>query len=110
VLMIVPRSEVIDTTPNVDPLTPGNQADAMNNFVFKDQATIYRNRLLFGAKLQYYTFQLTLEATFALKGTSMDQRAGVSDACMPSSTTASCNATDDAAAQRTLAMSAGFDF
>jgi hypothetical protein len=29
---------------------------------------------------------------------------------MPNSTTSSCDATDTAAAQRTLSMSAGFDF
>jgi hypothetical protein len=109
-LMIVPRSEVIDPTPNVDPLVMGNEDDLLNNFVFKDQDVIFRNRIFFGAKLQYYVFQLTLEAQFALAGSSIDDRTGTSDACMPNSTTTVCDAKDTAASQRTLSMSAGFDF
>lgn len=109
-LMIVPRSEVIDPTPNVDPLVMGNEDDLLNNFVFKDQDVIFRNRIFFGAKLQYYVFQLTLEAQFALAGSSVDDRSGTSDPCMPSSTTTVCDAKDTAASQRTLSMSAGFDF
>lgn len=109
-LMIVPRSEVIDPTPNVDPLTPGNEDDLLNNFVFKDQDVIFRNRIFVGTKLQYYVFQLTLEAQFALAGSSVDDRSGTSDMCMPNSTTTSCDAKDIAKGQRTLAMSAGFEF
>jgi hypothetical protein len=110
VLMIVPRSEVLDPTPNVDPLAPGNQADSMLNFVFKNQDNIYRNRFYVGAKLQYYWFALTLEATFALAGSSIDDRAGTSDPCLPNSTTTNCDAKDTAKAQRTLSVSGGFDF
>ena len=110
VLMIVPRSEVIDTTPNIDSTSPGNQADSFNNVVFKDQSNIIRNRFVIGAKLQYYVFQLTLEAIFATGGTSSDSQTGVTAACMPMSATNACNATDAAASQRTLALSAGFDF
>ena len=109
-LMIVPRSEVIDPTPNVDPLKMGNESDILLNFVFKDQDNILRHRLFLGAKFQYYVFQFTLEAQFALKGSSKDDRKGTTDACMPSSTTAACDATDTAKAQRTLSLSAGFDF
>ena len=109
-LMIVPRSEVIDPTPNVDPLAMGNMADGMNNFVFKDQQTIYRQRVFLGAKLQYYVFQLTLELQLALAGTSIDDRAGTNTTCKPNSTTVDCDAKDTAASQRTLALSAGFDF
>jgi len=82
----------------------------MNNFVFKDQKNIYRNRFFVGAKLQYYVFQLTLEAQFALAGSSVDDRSGTNDPCMPNSTTTSCDAKDTAKAQRTLSLSAGFDF
>jgi hypothetical protein len=110
VLMIVPRSQVIEGTPQIDPLAPGNQADSFNNFVFKDQATIVRNRIFFGAKLQYYVFQLTLEAQLALAGSSVDNRAGTSDPCMPMSSTTTCDAKDDTKSQRTLSLSAGFDF
>jgi hypothetical protein len=108
VLMIIPRSEVIDPTPNVDPLN--NPDDITNNFVFAEQDTIFRHRLFLGAKFQYYVFQLTVEAQIALAGTSKDDRGGTSDACMPDSTTTNCDATDTAASQRTLSMSAGFDF
>jgi hypothetical protein len=95
VLLIVPRSEVIDSTPQVDQLQMGNEADSFNSFVFHDPATIVRQRVFLGAKLQYYVFQLTLEASIALKGSSNDDTLMIAD---------------DAAAQRTLAMSAGFDF
>ena len=110
VLMIVPHSQVIDATPNIDPLVPGNEADGVNNFVFKDQDTIYRQKFFVGAKLQYYVFQLTLSAQYTLAGTSIDDRPGTNDVCMPMSTTINCDAKDTAKAQRTLAMSAGFDF
>jgi hypothetical protein len=109
-LLIIPRSEVIDPTPTVDPLTTGNEADLMNNFVFAEQDTILRHRIFFGAKFQYYVFQFTAEAQFALAGSSVDDRAGTSDACMANSTTTFCDAKDTAKAQRTLSMSAGFDF
>jgi hypothetical protein len=111
-LMIVPRSEVIDPTPNVDPLSPEGMAsnDLLLNFVFKDQDVIFRNRLFFGAKLQYYVFQLTIEAQFALAGKSIDDRSGTSEACLPNSMTTTCDAKDIAKGQRTLSMSAGFDF
>jgi hypothetical protein len=109
-LMIVPRSEVIDPTPNVDPLMAGNEKDILLNFVFKDQDNIYRQRFFLGAKMQYYVFQLTIEAQFALAGSSIDDRTGTNEICTPMATTASCDAKDPAAGQRTLAMSAGFDF
>jgi hypothetical protein len=109
-LMIVPRSEVIDATPDIDPLDMGNQMDLNNNFVFRDQATIYRHRILAGAKFQYYVLQLTIEGQFALAGTSVDDRAGTSAPCQPNSDTTNCDAKDTAAAQTTLSVSAGFDF
>jgi hypothetical protein len=109
-LMIVPRSEVLDATPQIDPLQMGNEADANNNFAFADQAAIYRQRIMVGAKLQYYVLQLTIEAQYALAGSSVDDRAGTSAACQANSMTTSCDATDIAAAQTTLSVSAGFDF
>ncbi|HEY0193800.1 MAG TPA: hypothetical protein VGC42_21940 [Kofleriaceae bacterium] len=109
-LMIVPRSEVIDATPSVDPLAPGNELDTLHNFVFKDQATIFRNRIFVGAKFQYYVLQLTAEVQYALAGSSTDDRDGTGAACVASSTTANCDAKDTAAAQTTVSVSAGFDF
>jgi hypothetical protein len=109
-LLIVPRSEVIDATPDVDPLHAGDEMDAANNFVFRDQARITRHRLLAGAKLQYSIVQLTLEAQIALAGSSVDDRAGTTMACQPGSMTTRCAAGDTAAAQTTVSVSAGFDF
>lgn len=109
-LMIVPRSQVIDATPDIDPLASGNQTDVANNFVFRDQANIVRQRFLVGAKLQYAILQLTLEAQFALAGSSVDDRPGTTAACPPSSMTTSCDARDTAASQTTISLSAGFDF
>ena len=110
ILVIIPRSEVIDPTPHIDPLEPGNEMDAENSFVFKDQDNIYRQRFLVGLKAQFYVVQLTLEAAFALAGTSLDDRAGTSDQCMPNSSTTTCDSKDLAKSQRTLSLSAGFDF
>jgi hypothetical protein len=109
-LIIVPRSQVIDATPDVDPLAPGNQPDSANDFVFRDQANILRQRFLLGAKLQYAVLQITLEAQFALAGSSLDSRPGTTAACQPGSTTTSCEARDTAASQTTISLSAGFDF
>jgi hypothetical protein len=109
-LMIVPRSEVIDPTPQIDPLERMQEADSQLSFVFADQDNIYRHRLFFGAKLQYYIVQLTLEASFALAGSSLDDRIGTTDRCAAASTTTNCDAQDAAAAQRTLSLSAGVDF
>ncbi|MCA9677133.1 MAG: hypothetical protein H6709_05350 [Kofleriaceae bacterium] len=110
VLFIVPRSEVLDATPGVDSLVAGNEQDSQLNFVFKDQDNIIRNRFFFGAKMQYYVFELTLEAAFALKGSSVDDRGGTDVACMLDSTTTSCDSTDQAGAQSTLTASLGLDF
>lgn len=110
VLFIIPRSEVIDPTPNIDSLQPGNNSDSLLNFTFKDQDNITRQRFFAGAKMQYYIFQLTLELQYALAGSSVDDRAGTNTGCMLMSTTTNCDAKDQAKAQRTLAFSAGFDF
>ena len=109
-LMIIPRSEVIDPTPHVDPLAPGNEMDSLNSFVFRDQDTIFRHRFFVGAKFQFYVVQLTFQATFALAGSSKDDRSGTNEPCMPQSTTTACDAEDTAGAQRTFSLSAGVDF
>jgi hypothetical protein len=110
-LLIVPRSEVIDPTPHIDPLDPANTMDSQRSFVFRDQDNILRHRIFAGAKFQYYILQLTVEASFALAGKSVDDRPGTTDRCeMATSTTQSCDAADGAAAQRTISVSAGLDF
>lgn len=108
-LLMRPRSEVIDPTPDIDPLDMANPTDRALNFVFKDQDDILRHRLFLGAKLQYYVFQITLEATLALAGSSVDDRSG-DVACDFDSTTTNCDAADQSASQRTFTVSTGFDF
>ena len=109
-LLIIPRSQAIDGTPEIDSLQPGEEMDAANNFVFRDQSTITRQRFLIGAKLKYAIVQITLEAQYALSGSSEDSSAGSAAPCLPGSMTASCKAKDIAAAQTTVSLSAGFDF
>jgi hypothetical protein len=109
-LFVVPRSEVIDATPGVDPLDPDTMDDRDLNFVFKDQDNILRHRFFAGAKLQYYVFALTLEGAYALAGSSKDDRAAsvACNATMP--TTDDCDATDASEAQTTFTASLGLDF
>lgn len=110
VLFIIPRSEVLDATPMIDSLDDGNELDTNLNFVFRDQDDIIRQRFFVGAKMQYYVFELTVEAAFALAGTSVDDRANTDTACTLMSTTTNCDATDMAAAQSTFSVSLGLDF
>ena len=105
-LIIVPRSEVVDKTPQTF-------GDPTMNFVFKDQADITRNKLFGGFKLQYYVFALTVEASVALKGSSVDDRSGTDTPCSAitdPSQLSRCDATDQAGAQESFVISAGLDF
>lgn len=109
-LIIIPRSEVLDPTPTIDPLMPGNEDDADLNFVFADQDNITRNRFFAGVKMQYYVFELTMEGQITLKGSSVDDRPGATDPCQPNSTTTNCDAKDAAGSQKAFMFSAGLDF
>jgi hypothetical protein len=109
-LVIVPRSEVLDATPGVDPLMPGNEDDTNLNFVFKDQDDILRHRFFLGAKLQYYVFALTLEGNFAMAGRSSDDRSGTDMPCGFGSDTIQCDSEDRGRAQKTFSVSLGLDF
>lgn len=109
-LIIVPRSEVLDATPGIDSLMPGNEMDANLNFVFRDQDDILRHRFFLGAKLQYYVFELTLEGNFAMAGRSEDDRSGTDEACTFESTTVQCDSEDRGRAQKTFSVSLGLDF
>ena len=109
--MIIPRSEVIDPTPNIDPLDAGNEMDSELNFVFKDQDNDLSATGSSSARSSSTTSSSSRSRrSFALAGSSVDDRPGTTDACMPHSTTTNCDAEDAAAAQRTLSVSAGFDF
>jgi hypothetical protein len=109
-LMIVPRSEVIDPTPGIDPLIPGNENDARLNFVFKDQALILRHRLQVGAKFKFSIVAVTVEAQYALRGTSVDDRSGTTASCELNSTTTNCDSKDLAKSQLSLGIAAALDF
>ena len=109
-LVIIPRSEVIDPTPGIDPLMPGSEPDGLLNFVFSDQDNVVRHRFFGGAKLQYYVFQLTLEGQIALAGSSVDDRPNTNEACGLASDTDRCDAEDRSGRQNAFLISAGLDF
>lgn len=87
-LIIVPRSELIDKTPQI-------ADDQGMTFVFADQDDILRHRLFAGTRLRYSIFAVTLEGQFILAGASEDTRSG---------------AVDTAGAQLTITSSFGVDF
>jgi hypothetical protein len=109
-LWIVPRSQVIDKTPNIAVKDMPN--DIKMNFVFPDQDTITRQRVFVGAKLKYYVFALSLELDYAFSGGSTDNRNGTSMPCdmAPASQLGNCDATDQAGSQTTFTTSVSLDF
>jgi hypothetical protein len=109
-LLIIPRSEVVDPTPNIDPLDPGNANDRVLNFVFEDQDPILRNRLFLGAKAQFGVATVTVEGQLTLAGSSVDDRGGTSAICEEGSMTEQCDAEDISAMQQSLMVSAGLEF
>lgn len=109
-LVIIPRSEVVDPTPNIDPLDPGMANDRSLNFVFEDQDPILRQRIFLGAKAQFGVATITVEGQLALAGTSVDDRGGTSTPCEAGSSTEQCDAKDTAASQQSLTISAGLEF
>lgn len=109
-LIIIPRSEVVDPTPHIDPLDPGMANDRSLNFVFEDQDPILRQRFFFGAKAQFGVATITVEGQLALAGTSVDDRGGTSTRCQAGSLTEQCDAKDIAASQQSLTVSAGLEF
>ncbi|MCC6997124.1 MAG: hypothetical protein IT370_21095 [Deltaproteobacteria bacterium] len=71
-MWIIPRSEVVDATPNID--ATQNPQDIRLNFVFPEQDDIRRIRFFLGMKFRYYLFSLTLEAAHTLAGSTTDVR------------------------------------
>jgi hypothetical protein len=110
VLWIVPRSEVIDKTPNIDAFT--EPTDVTSNFVFEDQDTVLRQRLFGGLKVKYYVFALTLEAGYTLSGSSVDDRSGTDADCasVPATMKDRCDAADSAPGQASYTFSLAMDF
>src|SRR5690606_35018091 len=98
-LIIIPRSEVVDRTPNVDQLM--DPTDRLNSFVFPDQDNILRHRFFAGAKLKYDVFMVAMEANIALAGSSSDDRSGTDMRCSIAPTTEACDADDDSGTQQT---------
>lgn len=108
-LWIVPRSKVIDRTPDVTPLE--QPEDIRMNFVFPDQDTITRQRFFGGLKLKHYVFAVTAEVNFALAGDSVDDRMATiaCDAASPNQK-GNCDAEDRAKSQQTYAIALSLDF
>jgi hypothetical protein len=109
-LIIIPRSEVLDPTPNIDPLEVGKANDRALNFVFKDQDAILRQRFFVGVKAEFDVVTVTVEGQLARAGRSVDDRAGTSATCTADSATEQCDAKDLAASQKSLTISAGLEF
>jgi hypothetical protein len=109
-LWIIPRSQVIDKTPDV--AVKDNPGDIANNFVFPDQQNIIRHRVFGGVKLKYYVFALTAEVDYAFAGSSVDDREGITMKCddAPADMKNNCDATDKSGAQAAYSISASLDF
>ncbi|WP_428267024.1 hypothetical protein [Haliangium sp.] len=103
-LIIVPRSEVIDKTPQT-------ADDLAMNFVFRPQDDIYRHRLFAGVRLKYFIFALNLEGQLALAGGSTDDQPGTdADCAAVGEMTDYCDSRDQAGSQITVVTSLGVDF
>ena len=109
-LWIIPRSQVVDFTPQTA-VTPTN-GDIFNNFTFPDQDNIVRHRFFAGVKLKYYVFAFTAEVDLAFSGSSVDDREGTTVACSaaPADQLGSCDATDKAGTQVATSFSVSLDF
>jgi hypothetical protein len=109
VLSIIARSEVIDGTPEVDPMVEITDDNA--DFAFVDQDPVWRTRLVAGGKLTYSALTFGLEAAIARAGTSEDDQANTTVACASTTApTAACDSVDEAARQTTITLTLGADF
>jgi hypothetical protein len=109
-LWIIPRSQVIDTTPAVSVI---DDPDDINmNYVFPVQDNILRHRFFAGLKLKYYVFALTAEVDVALAGSSVDDRPGTTLACADAvgDDRDGCDATDQSGTQPTYSLAVSLDF
>jgi hypothetical protein len=108
-LWIVPRSEVIDKTPDID--VQAMPSDIKMNFVFPDQDNIVRQRIFGGFKLKYYVFALTAEVSYALAGNSVDNSSGSNVPCDTAGAAQNiCQAHDKAGSQTSISFSGSIDF
>jgi hypothetical protein len=109
-LWIVPRSQVIDKTPEASPIT--TPSDINNNFTFPDQDSITRHRIFAGFKVKYYVFAFTAEVDLAFAGSSVDDREGTTMPCGAATPDqkGNCDATDQSGVQAAYSFSASLDF
>lgn len=109
-MWIIPRSQVIDKTPNV--AVKDNPDDIRNNFVFPDQDNIQRQRVFAGFKAKYYVFAVTFEVDLAMAGSSVDDRPGVTTKCDMAAATEkdNCDAVDQSGAQPAYSIALSLDF
>lgn len=108
VLWIIPRSGVIDKTPEIDASVMPD--DLTQNFTFPDQDTIVRQRLFIGAKLRYGVLAFSFEASFAFAGFTSDSGYSMSCSDAPAAMKGSCNADDNSGSQQTYTISLAADF
>jgi hypothetical protein len=109
VLLIIPRSEVIDKTPQIDALTV--MSDVRKNFVFPDQDAVTRHRLFLGAKASFYIVSITMQMAYAFAGSSRDSSTSAGIPCPSGPTTMSaCDAHDDSNSQFSLETALALEF
>lgn len=106
-VFVVPRSQVLEGTPNIDPNDPGNDADNNNNFVLRDQNAIVRQRAQFGIRLEFARITATAALDYAPKGRSRDNAPGTEAECTATPTTNLCDSVDASASQVSFFLSAG---
>lgn len=103
-LVVIPRSEVIDKTPHI-------AGDNAMSFVFAEQDGILRQRFFAGVRLRYHVFAMTLEGQFTMAGASVDDQPGTdADCAMVGATTSFCDARDQSGGQVSVVTSLGVDF
>lgn len=106
-VFIVPRSQVLEGTPNIDPLAPGSDADNNLNFVLRDQNAIVRQRAQFGVRFEFARVTATAALDYAPSGNSSDNAPGTNATCTAVPTTNACDSVDASASQVSFFLSAG---
>ncbi|MBK9071224.1 MAG: hypothetical protein IPL79_09525 [Myxococcales bacterium] len=106
-VFIVPRSQVLEGTPNIDPLDPGSDADNNLNFVLRDQNAIVRQRAEFGLRFELARFTATAAVDYAPQGRSRDNAPSTNAVCTAVPTTNACDSVDASASQVSVFISAG---
>lgn len=123
-LWIIADSQVIDTSPDIDslqcsvdpgcsfttPIPPGQfctDGDCGANYVFDDQDAILRHRIFLGLRIIFYHLVLTIEASWSLAGSSVDE---LTQFDPTSGQWITEQLKDRAAFQQTYSVSLGWDY